>query len=196
MIVVGITGTFRAGKDSVVQWLRKKGFAHHSVSAFVIEEVARRGLPVNRDSMRDVAIDLRTKRGPTYLIDALCDRARLAGQSYVIIESLRTPLEVLRIKKLEKHDCGWVIGIDAHREERYRRAVAAGTPKDIGVTFDMFVKQECLESIGKLPYEQNIPKALELAHITLHNNGTLEEFVALIEREMAPIVEKLMKARA
>ena len=63
MITIGITGTLGAGKGTIVDYLVKsRGFEHYSVRAFITEEIKRRGLPVNRDSMTQVGNDLRAYR--------------------------------------------------------------------------------------------------------------------------------------
>ena len=52
MIIIGITGTLGAGKGTIVDYLVKnKGYHHYSVRAYLTEEIKRRNLPVNRDSM-------------------------------------------------------------------------------------------------------------------------------------------------
>ena len=58
MKVIGITGTLGAGKGTIVDYLvQHKDFQHLSVRAFLIQEIQKRGMPVNRDSMVIVAND-------------------------------------------------------------------------------------------------------------------------------------------
>lgn len=59
-IIFGITGTNGAGKGTVVEYLKTKGFEHLWVTGLITEEIVKRGMPVNRDSMRIVANDLRS----------------------------------------------------------------------------------------------------------------------------------------
>ena len=52
MITIGITGTLGAGKGTIVDYLvQNRGFVHYSVRAFLIEEIKRRGLEANRDTI-------------------------------------------------------------------------------------------------------------------------------------------------
>ena len=70
MLIIGITGTLGSGKGTIVDFLvKEKGFAHYSVRALVSEEIVRRGMEVNRDSMVIVANELRKQNSPSYITD-------------------------------------------------------------------------------------------------------------------------------
>ena len=94
MITIGITGTLGAGKGTIVDYLvQNKGFVHYSVRAFLTEEIKRRGLEVNRDTMTLVGNDLRAKHSPSWIVEQLYEKASASGCN-CIIESVRTPGEV------------------------------------------------------------------------------------------------------
>ena len=72
MVVIGITGTLGAGKGTIVDYLKeKKGFLHFSARGFIVEEIKRRNMEVNRDTMTSVANDLRANNSPSFIIDEL-----------------------------------------------------------------------------------------------------------------------------
>ncbi len=175
-MIVGIAGSFAAGKGTVVDYLvTNKGFIHYSASGFITEEIIRRGLPINRDSMIVVANDLRQKHGPTYIIDSLYERAKNAGGN-VIIESLRAVAEVKRIQELG----GIVLGVDADSTVRYERSVHRGSVKD-EVTYEEWKAQEQAESNPNDDTKQNIFGALALADYTVMNNDTISELEKAVE---------------
>jgi dephospho-CoA kinase len=179
-MIVGITGSFGAGKGTVVDYLvGQKNFHHFSASGFITEEIIRRDLPVNRDSMTVVANDLRLQHGPSYIIDELYARAE-ATAGDVIIESLRAVAEVQRIKELG----GFVLGIDANPVLRYERAHARKSEKD-DVSFEKWLEQEKAESNQGDPTKQNIFGALKESHVIIENNGTVEELHAEIDRVLS-----------
>jgi broad-specificity NMP kinase len=93
-MIIGITGTLGAGKGTIAEYLvKKRRFHHFSVRKFLIQEIKKRKLPVNRDSMVFVANDLRKKFGGGYIVEALYEKAfKKRGNS--VIESLRAPLEI------------------------------------------------------------------------------------------------------
>jgi len=98
MIIIGITGTLGAGKGTIVEYLTKsRGFAHFSVRGFLLDEIRKRGLPENRDSMVVVANDLRKINSPSYITDQLFLQATNKGKD-AVIESIRTPGEVESLK--------------------------------------------------------------------------------------------------
>ena len=85
MIIIGITGTIGAGKGTIVEYLvARKGFEHYSVRAFLLEEIRKRGLPEDRNSMFSIANELRAKNGSSYVTDQLFLRAVSTGNDCVI----------------------------------------------------------------------------------------------------------------
>lgn len=175
-MIIGITGSFGAGKGVVVDYLLKnKGFKHYSASGFITEEIVRTGLPVNRDSMIMVANDLRATHGPAYIIESLYKRAQEAGGD-AAIEALRAVAEVKKIKELG----GFVIGVDADSKIRYERAFARKSEKD-NVPYDTWLEQERRENNPDDPTKQNISGALKESDAFVTNNGTPEELFAQVE---------------
>lgn len=175
-MIIGITGSFGAGKGAVVDYLvREKGFADYSARAFITDEIKFRGLPVNRDTMAEVANDLRQKHEPTYIIESLYNKAKDRGGD-AVIESLRAVAEVRLIKKLG----GVVLGIDAPPELRYERAVARGSETD-KVPYEEWLQQEIRESNPNDPTKQDIFGSLREADIVIENKGSLQELYEKID---------------
>ena len=182
-MIIGLTGSFGAGKGTVVEYLLQKGFKHYSASGFITEEIVRRGMPVDRDSMIIVANDLRAQHSPSYIIDSLYARAVEEGGD-AIIESLRAVAEVRRIKELG----GTVLGVDADPQIRYGRAFARGSEKD-NVPFEKWIEQEQKESNTEDPTKQNIFGALRESDAIVTNNGTLEELHQQVDAALAQVTK-------
>jgi dephospho-CoA kinase len=181
-MILGLAGSFGAGKGTVVDYLvDSKGFKHYSASGYITEEIVRRGLPVDRDSMIEVSNDLRAMHGPASIIDALYERAQKEGGD-AIIESLRAVAEVRRIKELG----GTVIGVDAEPRLRYDRAFARGSEKD-NVPYEKWLEQEQAESNADDPTKQYIFGALKEADYLVMNNGSLKELFEQVDE----VLEKL-----
>ena len=99
MIMIGITGTLGAGKGTIVDCLKERGFSHFSARDFLVKEIEKRGLPINRDSMTSTANAIRREYGNDYIIRSMMDQALKEGKNCVI-ESVRNPEEVLLKRKV------------------------------------------------------------------------------------------------
>lgn len=178
-MIIGITGTLGAGKTTLVEFLKEKGFTHYSVRDFLKEEIKKRKLPMNRDSMVKVANDLRTKNSPSYIIEKLYEKAVLnSGPS--IIESIRTLGEVACLRKKE----GFIlVAIDADRKIRFERINKRKSETD-NITFIQFVEDEEREMTSDDPNKQNISACMKEADITIINNEKLEKFYKSIEERL------------
>jgi dephospho-CoA kinase len=175
-MIVGLTGSFGAGKGEVARYLvEEKGFTHLSARALITEELEKRHLPVNRDTMTEVANDLRAKGGPTFLYERLIDKAnQIKGD--VVVESIRAVAEA----EYTKAEGGVVIGVDANPELRFDRTQARGNETD-QVSFEKWREQELAESNPDDPTKQDIFGALKVSDFVIENNGSLEELHQRIE---------------
>jgi dephospho-CoA kinase len=174
-MIIGITGTLGAGKGTVVEYLKTKGFKHFSARDFFTKEVARRGLPVSRDSMVLVANDLRALHGPGFFAESAIDYARERGGD-VVVESIRSIGEA---EYLKSHGAAlWAV--DADIQKRYERIFLRASETD-KVSFEKFVEHEQREFTNTDPAKQNLSGVMKMADAVLVNNGTQEELFAQVE---------------
>ncbi|MBN2881197.1 AAA family ATPase [Candidatus Woesearchaeota archaeon] len=185
-IIIGITGTLGAGKGTIVEHLKQLGFKHYSVRNYLIDEIKRRNLEINRDNMVLVANDLRSKYGSSFIVEELYKIAKTQGNNS-IIESLRTPGEV---ESLQKEDGFVLFSVDADKKTRYDRICLRQSESD-NVSFEKFCAQEELEMTSTDPAKQNISKCMEMADYHFTNNKTIPELF-----ENVDIVLDLIKDNA
>jgi dephospho-CoA kinase len=178
MLIIGITGTLGAGKGTIVDYLLKeKGFVHFSVRGFISEEIVRRGMNVNRDSMVVVANDLRAQHSPSWITDQLYEQAKL-GEKNSIIESIRTPGEVESLR-LKGHFI--LFAVDADPLLRYERIVKRNSETD-HISYATFIENEQREMTSDDPNKQNIGKCIRMADFTFMNNGSIDNLQEEVER--------------
>ncbi len=181
-MIIGITGSFGAGKGEVVAYLvREKGFTHYSARNFFAEQMTEAGIAINRDTMIDFANELRRVHGPRYVFDELFKKAQ-ATSTPSVIESIRAVGEAEALKE----QGGVLLSIDADQKVRYERIHGRGSALD-QVTFDEFKAQEAREMHSDDPNKQNIRAVMNRADFTLQNNGTLDELHAQIEEVLTSL---------
>ena len=171
MIIIGITGTLGAGKGTIVDYLvEQKGFAHFSVRNFLLEKIRELGMPENRDSMFNLANEMRAEHGPSYVTDQLFNEAEKRGKNS-IIESIRTTGE---IASLRNKGTFYLFAVDADPFVRYERIQLRKSETD-SVSFETFKQNEQRESVSSDPGVQNLEACIEVADFVFQNNGTIEE---------------------
>ncbi len=177
MFTLGITGTLGAGKGTVVSYLiEKKGFIHFSVRGYLAEELTRRGMPVNRDTLTAIGNSLRAKHGSSFIIEELFIRAQKERRNCVI-ESIRTPGEV---EALRKEKGFYLLAVDADPRLRYKRIRNRNSETD-QVSFQTFIQNEEREMHSDDPNKQNLAACIKQADHVINNSGNIDRLHQQIE---------------
>jgi len=176
MEIIGITGTIGAGKGTVVDFLKQeKNMAHFSVRDFLIKEILSRGLTIDRDSMTQVANELRQQNTPSYIVDQLYEKALETGKNCVI-ESIRTPGEIVSLREKGSFK---LFAVDCDPQIRYQRIKARASETD-QVSYETFLANEEREMSTTDPNKQNLKKCIEMADFVFDNSGTVDQLNAKV----------------
>jgi len=184
-IIIGITGTIGSGKGTIVDFLvNQKGFSHFSVRNFLLKIIKEQGLEANRDTMVFVANKLRLEHEPSYIINCLYEESLKSGKN-AIIESIRTPGEVLFLRKKNNFN---LIAVNADPLLRYKRIILRNSETD-HISFEEFLSNEKREMSSNNENEQNIAVCMSMADFLITNNDSIDELNKKTEN-ILNIIEK------
>lgn len=180
-LIIGLTGPNAAGKGEVASRLIAAGFAYHSLSDVLRDELKAAGIPPTRENLIAKGNALRAEHGPGVLAERV--RRRLGARD--IVDSIRNPAEVAALRQ----ERGFVlVGVDAPMEVRFQRACGRARPGD-AVTIEEFRSKEARENSPD-PKEQQLSRTWSLADHVIRNEGSLpalrDAVDALLARLSAP----------
>lgn len=184
MLLIAITGTNGSGKGKAVEYLVKKhNFKHYAARDFLTREILRRGMAVDRTSMRSVANELRAKYEPAYVVKSLYEEAVQNGEERIVIESVRNIGEA----EFLKDKGALLIAIDADQKLRYERVQARRSATD-QVDFPTFIEHEEREMRPVGPHDMDLRGVMALADVTIENSGSLSDMEHEIERVLENVL--------
>lgn len=179
-MIIGITGTYAAGKDTVAEYLVAKGFNHYSLSDEIRQIMTELGLEETRENLIATGNKVRIEKGNEHLATRVTKKL----QRPAVITSIRNPHEIKHLKTQE----GFVLlHVDADREIRYARTVLRLRQGDLK-TLEEFVASEEKELKGAA-HSQNLTLCFEEADHVIYNNGEIEELHIQVEE----VLQKLKK---
>lgn len=174
-MLIGITGTFGAGKGTAAEYLISKGFRHYSSSGYLAELILEQGKPLNRHEYQEMGNYLRRTFGQGEIVRRLVSKWEKDGKPNAVMESLRDAGEIKEIQK----EGGIVIAIVAEQKTRYERISSRKGEKD-DVSYEEFQKQEQKEMND--PKGMQLSKCIAMADYKIENNKTAQELNEQIEK--------------
>ncbi len=174
-MIIGLTGTFAAGKDTVAEYLITKGFEHYSCGDQIREIAEERGIKQSRDTLRELGNELRDNEGSDYLARRIIEHK--AQTDNVVISGIRQPGEIEYLKKLGNFH---LIAVDAPVELRFQRMKERnreGDPK----TIEEMVEKERKEMESAGPNAQRIHECMQMADSLIINDKDKEALDKKVE---------------
>lgn len=183
MIVIGVVGKQNSGKDTLVRYLQEtRGFHKLSTGGIIRDLADREGVARTRDKLQDVAAELISRRGEDYLADVLLRRMDEHASDRVAITGLRTPADVQALRR-RMGDAFTLVRVSTQNPKaRFQRAETRGETRDAD-TYEEFLEHDTSEN-----ELFDLNKTLDMADITVPNDGTIEEFHSAIERQIAGVL--------
>ena len=168
-MIIGLTGENCAGKGTVAEYLKSKGFVYRSLSDILREELAAEGKEITRENLIEKGNSLRAEHGASALAKKTAQK--IDPSKNYIIDSIRNAAEAQEIKSLQNSTLVYVC---APPETRFERMKSRGRESD-PQTFDEFQVLEGKEMKNEDKTKQSLVEAFEIADLKLENNGTVEE---------------------
>ncbi len=170
--LIGLTGTNGSGKGEVASFFVKKGYAYHSLSDIIREELRKQGQKITRDNLIRMGNLMREQ----FSADILARRVMKKVKSHAVIDSIRSPKEIEYLKK----QGGFIlISVDAPPETRYERVRKRGREESAS-TLQEFMAKEA-EEMTTQEKGQQLLACMKMADYTIQNDGTLQELHKKLE---------------
>ncbi|MEX2006717.1 MAG: AAA family ATPase [Candidatus Saccharimonadales bacterium] len=189
MRLIGIAGTDGSGKDSLGDMLVKgHGWLFVSVTDILRSELQKQNIPLKRENLRALSMQLRREQGLGVLINKAVKKFEKLNQREqfkgLAIASLRNPGEADMVHELG----GQVVWLDADPKVRYLRIAQRQRGTEDQVSFKEFLAEEKIQMQAS-----DDETALDLAavkakaDIFIENSGdNLEAFIKKAEKALQP----------
>jgi dCMP deaminase len=187
-MIIGITGFYCSGKDTVAEYLLKKGFTHFSLSDVIRDELRKEGKEITRDALVAKGNHLRQNFGPGVLAERVS--AKMDACKNYVVTSIRNPAEVAVLAKRKDFALAF---IDAPIKERLKRIISRKRESD-PKTLEELKKYESLEE-NKDPTGQQLSACKNMAGIILINSGDLKQLYAKVDKMVAKLEKKMKSSR-
>ena len=182
-MIIGLTGTFASGKDTIADYLvKEKGFGAYGSGDVVREYVKELGWPMTRDSQREMANKLRQERGADFLVKEAIKKS--PGENKVI-SGIRQPNEAEFFTNTKG---AYLIAVDAPIEIRFNRIVKRKREGDPVTLEELRTKENKeMSNSANNPNCQNISACMKIANYKIDNSGTFSELYEEIEKALDQI---------
>jgi len=174
MVFLGIGGKNCAGKDTVAEYLIKKGFKYYSLSDEIREILNKEKIPITRENLIFYANEYRKKYGPDFFAKKVIQK--IDKKNNAVIVSIRNLAELQELKKLPFF---YFIIIQADPKIRFERMLKRSRESD-PKTLEEFLKFELAEE-NQNENAQQLSKIVKLGDFYIENNSTKDELYKKID---------------
>ncbi len=175
--LIGISGTFASGKDTIAEFLvRDFSFTHASTGDMVRKVATEKYGSIERPVLVKTATELRYANGAGALVEEALKESRP-----LVITGIRSMGEAKALKAAG----GILLFVDAPVEVRYQRVKSRQRDNETELTLQQFQANEEKEMYaGPNDEDFNIRGIGEMADIHVENTLPLDEYVALVYRKL------------
>ncbi|MBI2144995.1 AAA family ATPase [Candidatus Woesearchaeota archaeon] len=186
-MIIGLTGTYAAGKGTVAENLIGRGFQYYSLSDELRLLLREKGIMPTRDNLTKAGNALRKKHGAGFLAELVLKRVKGAPSvANAVVDSIRNVGEISALREL-KDFC--LVAVDAPVDVRYERARQRASVRD-PKSFSEFLVQEKREMLGRST-EQQLAACMREADFIIKNDGDFRNLYKRIDKVIGEIKAKI-----
>jgi len=187
-MIIGVTGNYASGKDSVAEVLQNMNFFHVSFSDLIRDELKKNRIKLTRQNLIDMGNKLRTTHGANVLARLAVDKLK-DGENYVFT-SIRNPEEV---KLLQQRVDFILVNVTAPDRVRLKRILDRNRENDPKSLKELREK-EALENTTN-PNSQQLNTVANMARVIVKNDSTLEKLESKTKKLVEDWLFKLQDKR-
>ncbi len=173
-MLIGLSGTYAAGKGAIAEYLQKKSFYYYSLSDAIREEALANRVTVTRENLILLGNSLRKNFGASVLAERVAKR--LEHDKNYVIDSIRNPAEA---EFFRRRGDFFLVFVDADEGMRFRRIIARDREND-PKTIEELRRFEDMENSDN-EFAQQLSSCRKAADAVVLNESTLEELYAKID---------------
>ncbi len=189
MRVLAFTGLPGSGKSVAVEAVRARGIPVVRMGDFVLDEVRRRGLPVEEEHIGPVASGMRREQGDDIwarrTVEAIQERqvpGITARTPIVAIDGVRSLAEVRHLKESLGDDF-LLVAVHAPAPDRHARLHGRGRPDDVG-GHDWAAERDRRER------GWGLEEAMESADLSVSNDADIATFRRRVDALIKEILDE------
>jgi len=177
--VIGTVGRNASGKNALVQYLHRRCGIPVVEAGDIARDMARKkGIEPTRENLHRISQQAIEEHGRDFFMERLIERIEESDWDVVGIAGIRTPADIRTLRERFGEDLLLVHVEVGDPSLRFRRTQARDDPRDPD-TYQQFLQQDREEE-----EMFHLGEAIELADLTVENDGTLEEFHDRIEERI------------
>ncbi len=174
-IILGFVGPLASGKEEAKKYLVTKYRAGaHRFSIILRDILNRLYLPISRENLQYLSLDLRNRFGSDTLARVIAEDVKNDDHEIVVIDGIRRSDDIVSLKDLPNF---YLIAIDADPQIRYTRLKLRNeNAGDDQKTFANFIAD------GQKEAELEISSVMKNSQYQINNDGSLEDLYQQIDR--------------
>lgn len=179
-LILGFVGKLASGKAVCQKYISQKYDSDNFRFSTSLRDILNRlYLPITRENMQNISLDLRNRFGGEILAQVIAKDVQNSNKDVVIVDGIRRLDDIVSLKDLPNFH---LISIDAKPEIRYERMKLRNENQgDAEKSYEEFMVDDNREA------ELQIPEVMASAKFHLDNNGSFEDLYKQIDKILKSI---------